>query len=68
VPNVCDVTTTKKLSAILIALGIAASPALAHAEDLNSTGVVFRFGYEGQVVTDSALLDTPVPVGPSLLY
>ena len=63
-----DMTATKKISALLLALGIAAAPAVAHAEDLDATGVVFRFGYEGQVVTDSALLDTPVPVGTSLLY
>lgn len=45
-----------------------ALPSVAHAADLDATGSVLRFGYDGQTVTDSALLDTVVPEGTALLY
>ena len=61
-------STIRKFSALALALGIATAPAVAHAADIDATGSVLRFGYDGQVVTDSALLDIAVPVGTALVY
>ena len=61
-------STIRKLSVLAFALGIVVAPAAVHAADLDATGSVLRFGYDGQTVTDSSLLDTVVPVGTALVY
>ena len=59
-------TATRKISALVFALGVAAAPAIAHADTLDATGSVLRFGYDGQLVTDPANLDTPVAPGSTI--
>lgn len=54
--------------AVVAAAPLAASADVAHAVTLDANGATFRFGYDGQVIEDDALLGEPVLPGASLYY
>jgi LPXTG-motif cell wall-anchored protein len=49
-------------------LGLASVAGSAGAVTLDATGTAFRFGYDGQTVTDAADLDVPLPEGSSIRF